>query len=82
MTPVTHSEKPFVINLVRSTEHSLNTLLPVYYTYFVLLIGLLVTDALLHTTVVMCGYLCSCHLIVSFDQSGPFTSELSDNNAL
>ena len=28
-------------------------------------------DALLHTTVVMCGYLCYCHLPVSFDQSGP-----------
>ena len=30
-------------------------------------------DALLHTTVVMCGYLCYCHLPVSFDQSGPFS---------
>ena len=28
-------------------------------------------DALLHTTVLMCGYLCYCHLPVSFDQSGP-----------
>ena len=28
-------------------------------------------DALLHTTVVMCGYLPYCHLPVSFDQSGP-----------
>ena len=28
-------------------------------------------DALLHTTVVMCGCLCYCHLPVSFDQSGP-----------
>ena len=28
-------------------------------------------DALLHTTVVMCGYLHYCHLPVSFDQSGP-----------
>ena len=28
-------------------------------------------DALLHTTVVTCGYLRYCHLPVSFDQSGP-----------
>ena len=28
-------------------------------------------DALLHTIVVMCGYLHYCHLPVSFDQSGP-----------
>ena len=28
-------------------------------------------DALLPTTVVMCGYLCYCHLPVGFDQSGP-----------
>ena len=27
-------------------------------------------DALLHTTVVMCGYLLDCHLPVSFNQSG------------
>ena len=29
-------------------------------------------DALLHTTVVMCGYLRYCHLPVRFNQSGPF----------
>ena len=28
-------------------------------------------DALLDTTVVMCGYFSYCHLLVSFDQSGP-----------
>ena len=28
-------------------------------------------DALLHTNVIMCGYLHYCHLPVSFDQSGP-----------
>ena len=35
------------------------------------LAGLVFRDALLHTTVVMCGYLHYCHLPVSFDQSGP-----------
>ena len=28
-------------------------------------------DAPLHTTVIMCGHLCYCHLPVSLDQSGP-----------
>ena len=34
-------------------------------------------DALLHTTVVMCGYLRYCHLPVSFDQSGSSPSPLT-----
>ena len=37
-------------------------------------------DALLHTTVVMCGYLCYGHLPISFDQSGPSPLTLLFNN--
>ena len=33
-------------------------------------------DALLHATVVMCGYLRYCHLPVSFNQSGPSLASL------
>ena len=40
-----------------------------------------VRDALLHTTVVMCRYLRYCHLLVSFDQSGPDPPTSLINNA-
>ena len=61
-------------------------LMPViHYTLFFRLIGLnaavacplralmhcVFRHALLHTTFVMCGYLCYCHVPVSFDQSDP-----------
>ena len=39
-------------------------------------------DALLHSTVVMCGYLRYCHLLVSFDQFGPSSLTSLINNAL
>ena len=39
------------------------------------------SDALLHTTVVMCGYLHYCRLPVSFDQSGPSPLTSLINNA-
>ena len=38
-------------------------------------------DALLHTTVVMHGYLCYCHLPASFDQSYPSPVTSLINNA-
>ena len=38
-------------------------------------------DALLHTTVVMCGYLRCCHLPASFDQSGPSPLTSLNNEA-
>ena len=65
------------------TKHSVLTLLGIYsaasaaVTYPLRHLTLcLVRDALLHTTAVMCGYLCYCHRPVSFDQSGssPLTS--------
>ena len=61
-------------------SHCVCALLGIYSTYWSSAVvayplrGLLCCvfrDALLHTTVVMCGYLNYCHLPVSFDQSGP-----------
>ena len=39
-------------------------------------------DALLHTTLVICGYLCYCHLPVSFDQSAPSPLTSLNNKVL
>ena len=61
------------LNKLHLCIHSVSTLL-----------GVVCRDALLHTTVVMCGYLRYCHLPISFDQSGtsPLTSLHYNNTFL
>ena len=78
------NDRPSFTLLTCSAICSLSTLLGIYYTYFFTycssvavaypLRGLahcVFRDALLYTTVILCGYLHYCHLPVSVDQSGP-----------